>query len=136
PLLDEALAKLSARDRDALLLRFFEQRDFAGIGTALGASADAARKRVDRALDQLRLHLVKRGITTTATALSGALAAHGVETVPSGFIAAHVASSATAAAAQTGWFSALMIMSKTKLALSTAVLIGVLSAPLILQQRA
>ncbi len=49
-LLDESLDELSAEDRDALLLRYFEQRNFADVGAALGATAEAARKRVDRAL--------------------------------------------------------------------------------------
>src|SRR5437899_6290823 len=48
PLLDEALQELSPTDRDALLLRFFEQQDMAAVGAALGSSADAARKRVER----------------------------------------------------------------------------------------
>ena len=84
PMLDEALTKLAPADRDALLLRYFEQRDFAEVGAALGASAEAARKRVDRALERLREYMVKRGITTTASALGGALTAHAIETVPGG----------------------------------------------------
>ncbi len=54
PLLDEALDRLGRRDRDALLLRFFEQRSLADIGTTLGLSEEAARKRVSRALEKVR----------------------------------------------------------------------------------
>jgi hypothetical protein len=121
PLLDEALTKLSPADRDALLLRYFEQRDFAGVGAALGASAEAARKRVDRALERLREQLVKRGITTTAAALGGALAAHGVETVPAGLVISLAAGATSAAASGAGsWLSNLMLMTKTKIAISAA----------------
>ena len=137
PLLDEALTKLSPADRDALLLRYFEQRDFAGVGAALGASAEAARKRVDRALERLREQLVKRGITTTAAALGGALAAHAVETVPAGLVISLAASSAGAAAPVAGsWLSNLMLMTKTKIAISAALLVGIVSTPLIIQQQA
>jgi RNA polymerase sigma factor (sigma-70 family) len=137
PLLDEALTKLSPADRDALLLRYFEQRDFAGVGAALGASAEAARKRVDRALERLREHLVKRGITTTAAALGGALAAHAVESVPAGLVVSLAAGAASAAAPVAGsWLSNLMLMTKTKIAISAALLVGLVSTPLIIQQQA
>ena len=36
PLLDESLAKLATRDRDALLLRYFENKDWREVGTTLG----------------------------------------------------------------------------------------------------
>src|SRR5215831_9110593 len=65
PLLDEALDQLGQTDRDALLLRFFEQRSLAEVGRALGSNEDAARKRISRALDKLRAGLVRRGFTTT-----------------------------------------------------------------------
>src|SRR5579872_167208 len=54
PLLDEALDRLQREDRDAILLRFFEERSLADIGTALRSNEDAARKRVNRALEKLR----------------------------------------------------------------------------------
>ncbi|MGO8699435.1 MAG: RNA polymerase sigma factor [Limisphaerales bacterium] len=137
PLLDEALTKLPSADRDALLLRFFEQRDFAAVGVALGASAEAARKRVDRALERLREYLVKRGITTTSAALGGALMAHAVETVPAGFVVSLAAGSAVAAASGAGsWISNLMFMTNTKIAFGTALLAVILAAPLIIQQQA
>ena len=58
PLLDEALDRLNCTDRDASLLRFFEQRSLAEVGRALGSNEDAARKRVSRALERLRALLL------------------------------------------------------------------------------
>ena len=69
PVLDEAMHDLSADDREAVLLRFFEQRSLAEIGTRLGLTEDTARKRVARALDKLRAGLARRGITSTVAAL-------------------------------------------------------------------
>src|SRR6202042_894807 len=46
PLLDDALERLNQTDRDALLLRFFEQRSLAQIGENLGSNEDAIRKRI------------------------------------------------------------------------------------------
>ena len=54
PVLDSALDRLSARDREAVLLRFFEGRSFGEIGATAGLSEDAVRKRIDRALAKLR----------------------------------------------------------------------------------
>ena len=53
PVLDEAIDRLGAADRTAILLRFFEHRDFRAIGEALGSNQDAAQKRVSRALEKL-----------------------------------------------------------------------------------
>src|SRR2546423_1868637 len=62
PLLDDAINQLWAEDRAAILLRFFEQRDFRSVGEALGSNEEAARKRVNRALDKLQVFLKHRGV--------------------------------------------------------------------------
>ncbi|HVS52234.1 MAG TPA: sigma-70 family RNA polymerase sigma factor [Opitutaceae bacterium] len=74
PLIDEALDVLPPADRDAVLLHFFEGRSFAEVGVSLALSADAARMRVNRALDRLRAALARRGVASTGAALSGVLA--------------------------------------------------------------
>lgn len=86
PLLDDALAELSDADRDALVLRFFEKETFARIGSRLGASEDAARMRVERALNRLREQLTRRDITSTTAALASALSAFGIIPAPAGLL--------------------------------------------------
>src|SRR5262249_756522 len=54
PVLDEAIDQLDTTDRDALVLRFFEQQDLRAVGAALGITDDAAQKRVSRAVERLR----------------------------------------------------------------------------------
>lgn len=88
PVLDEAMADLSDDDREALLLRFFQSHDFRSVGQSLGLSDDAAQKRVSRALEKLRAHLTRRGVTTGAAALSVALSAHVVQAAPVGLAVA------------------------------------------------
>ena len=87
PVLDEAMAELSDEDRDALLLRFFKNRDFRAIGATFGVSDDAAQKRVSRALERLRTQLTSRGVTTTAVALSTVLSTNAVPLAPAGLAA-------------------------------------------------
>lgn len=59
--LDEALLHLRESDRRALLLRFFERKNFRQIGEALGIGEDAAQKRVRRCLEDLSLWFRRRG---------------------------------------------------------------------------
>jgi RNA polymerase sigma factor (sigma-70 family) len=82
PQLDAAIDGLNECDRLAVLLRYFENRPFAEIGAMLRVSEDAARVRVDRALEKLRALLVRRGITSTAGALALVLTSQSALAVP------------------------------------------------------
>jgi len=93
PWLDEALDQMNPLDRDALLLRFFEQRSLKEIGAALGSGEDAARKRVARALEKLRELLGCRGVTTSVSALSLVMTAKGIQSVPANLAGTIAASS-------------------------------------------
>ncbi|HEX7569576.1 MAG TPA: TIGR03435 family protein [Verrucomicrobiae bacterium] len=95
PLLDDALAGLSAADRHAIVLRYFDGKSLGEVGAALGASEDAAKKRVTRAVEKLRRFFTKRGVTLTATVLTAAISANSVQAAPLG-----LATTVTAAAAK------------------------------------
>ena len=82
PLLDEALAALGEKDRQAVLLRFFENKSLSEVGNSLGAGEDTARKRVSRALEKLRKFFSKRGVVSTTALIAGAMAAHSVQAAP------------------------------------------------------
>ena len=84
PLLDGAMDKLGRKDHDALVLRFFENKNFAEVGAALGASEDAAKMRVQRALEKLRKIFTKRGISSTTAILAGAISANALQAAPVG----------------------------------------------------
>jgi RNA polymerase sigma factor (sigma-70 family) len=116
PVLDEALAELNEQDREAILLRYLEGRDFAQVGEKLSLSDNAARMRTDRAVDKLRALLERRGVRSTAAALSLALANQAVVAAPAG-LATTVTGAALAGAGTT---ATLTFMSLTKLQLSFA----------------
>lgn len=84
PVLDDSLATLSEQDREAVLWRYFERRSHVEIGTRLGISENAARMRVERALEKLRTHLTQQGIPSTATALGLVLSRQAVLAAPAG----------------------------------------------------
>jgi RNA polymerase sigma factor (sigma-70 family) len=85
PFLDEAMAKLGAKDRDAVLLRYFENKTLAEVGRVLGTSEDSARMRVNRALEKLRAILTRRGAVLSGVAVAGLLSANAVQAAPAGF---------------------------------------------------
>ena len=82
PVLDAAIDELGENDREAILARFVERRAFAEMGGALRISEDAARMRVERALEKLRAVLARRGVTSTGAALGAVLAEQAVGAAP------------------------------------------------------
>jgi RNA polymerase sigma factor (sigma-70 family) len=139
PILDDALNRLSPSDRDALILRFFERQPLRAVGLTLGTSEDAARMRVERALEKLRLLLAKRGVTSTAAALALVLANQAITAAPVG-IAAGVTGAALAGATLgvsgiTTTLFHLMAMTKLKIGLAGLLVAAGVSTPLVVQYR-
>ena len=129
PVLDAALADLAATEREMILLRFFEGRDFADIGARLSLTANAARMRVDRALDKLHARLVRRGVTSTPAALALALGAQAVAASPAGLAVsvtgAALAASGTATLSASAFsFLAFMKTSHALLGLASLAAVG------------
>jgi RNA polymerase sigma factor (sigma-70 family) len=129
PVLDKVMHELNDSDREMVLMRYFENRRLGEIGERLGLSEDAARKRVDRALEKLRTFLFKRGITATAS-LAAVISANAVQTAPAG-LAATLSSGALAgtalAAATTATLTktiAMTVIQKTLIAATIAALAG------------
>jgi RNA polymerase sigma factor (sigma-70 family) len=87
PVIEDALHELSEKDRHAILLRFFQNKTLNEVGTGLNLTENAARMRVERALDKLRGQLARRGITTTVSALAAVVSANAVQSAPAGFAA-------------------------------------------------
>jgi len=128
PVLDEAMAQLWDKDRDAIVLRFFENKSLREVGLALGVEERAAQKRVARSLEKLRAFFNKRGISTTTGIISGVIAANSVHAAPVGLAAtistvALAKGAAASASILTLVKGALKIMAWTKA--KTAIVAGV-----------
>jgi RNA polymerase sigma factor (sigma-70 family) len=100
PLLDEAMQSLEQADRTAILLRYFESKSLREVGEALGASEDAAQKRVQRAVERLREFFLQRKLKVGATVLVASVSANAIQAAPSG-LAVSVAAGAIAACTST-----------------------------------
>src|SRR5215469_1245767 len=121
PLLDAGMGKLSRKDHDALVLRFFENKDFVDVGAAMGASERAARVRVRRALEKLHRYFDQRGIGSTTDFLAREMSANFVQAAPvvlatsvTGAVMAKGATASTVAVIQ-GTMK-IMAWTKTKIA--------------------
>jgi len=82
PLLDDAMSRLGAHDRDALVLRFFQNKSLAEVGAAMGLEQRTAQKRILRALEKLRKIFGKHGVQSTAENIAAAISANSIQAVP------------------------------------------------------
>ena len=106
PLLDDAMAALDETDRSAVLLRYFENKSLREVGEALGASEDAAQKRISRAVERLREFFSKRNGTIGAGGLAVLVSANAVQAAPVGLAAT---------------ISAAAVLAETAVSTSTAI---------------
>src|ERR1035437_208986 len=127
PLLDEALASLGETDRQAVLLRFFENKSLAEVGSHLGTGEDTARKRVSRALEKLHRFFTKRGVSSTTAIIAETISANSVQAAPVALANSVTAVALAKGAAASGSTltlikGALKIMAWTKA--KTAIVVG------------
>jgi hypothetical protein len=120
PVIDDALDELNARDRESVLLRFFEAQPLAAIARTTQISEDAARMRVQRALSRLRIALQRRGVTSTEAALGLVLAQQASAVAPVGLASAvtSAAIAGTAAAGVSAGVALFSVLSTTKICAS------------------
>ena len=136
PHLDDALQQLSQKERNAVLLRFFEERPLRDVGASLGISEEAAKKRVTRALEKLRKFLQRRGIKITSVALAASLTQ---EAAKAAVIVASASKITAAALAPAAASSALLLdvlaaWRWAKLKLIVGVTSGAVATALVLSQ--
>jgi RNA polymerase sigma factor (sigma-70 family) len=100
PMLDEALSALCEKDRNAIILRFFEDKPLRDIGLTLGTSEDSARIRISRSLEKLRSWFAKRKVAVPVLVLGTLFTSKAMAAAPSGLLEA-VKTSALAKGAAT-----------------------------------
>jgi RNA polymerase sigma factor (sigma-70 family) len=126
PALDDAVDALSAGDRQAILLRYYEGRSLRDVGVILGVSKDASEKRVARALEKLRKNFFKRGLPSAAAAIVGSISTNSVHAAPAGLVTSVTAIAIKGAAVPSSTLilteTTLKLMAWTKL--KTAIVVG------------
>src|SRR5215831_3454365 len=84
PHLDTVLGELNDAERDVILLRYFEKKSAPQMAAQIGTTAEAAQKRVSRAVERLRELFAKRGISVGAGGLAAVISANAVQGAPVG----------------------------------------------------
>lgn len=124
PLLDDAMGRLCPADRNAIVQRFFENKSLHDVGLALGANEVAARMRVNRALEKLRVFFARRGVKSTTTAISDNISRHSMQVAPVGLAklvtAVALVKGATASTSAAALVKTTLIAMKTKTIVATA----------------
>ena len=90
--------QLGETDRAALVPRYFENKTAGEIAATLRVEEKAAQKRMARALKKLRRLFARRGVNSTADAITGAITANSIQVAPAGLAAAVTAVAKDAAA--------------------------------------
>jgi hypothetical protein len=116
--------ELGERDRQAILLRFFQGRRFSEVAAQLGLSEDAARMRVERALEKLRALLTERGVASSAAALGLALESTAVGAAPAGLAGTVIGVALGGAATATGIGGTLFSVTTLKLGVAGALAVA------------
>ena len=137
PHLDDALGELNEPDRDALLLRYFERKSAQEMALSLGISAEAAQKRVNRAVDRLREALDKRGVKAAAAGIVACVSANAVQAAPAGLgISISTATLGSALLTTATATKAIAMTAIAKTAAITAIVVAVAaSVPLAFQHQ-
>jgi RNA polymerase sigma factor (sigma-70 family) len=134
PVLDALMLELKEPDREALLLRFFQKCSFTEVGSKFGLGENAARMRVERALERLRDLMTRRGITSTAATLTALLTNQTIIAAPVGLAASITSASAAGAAAISGAStSALMALGNAKIVIVGVLIVAGLMTPAVVQ---
>jgi len=113
PHLDDALARLGTADRDVIVLRFMEGKSLAEISAAMNTTADAAKKRVARAVARLRWKFQHRDLPVAG--LEDDLSRVPTQSAPP-VLAASIITAAQAAPAGAAWTIAAAAAQKMLLA--------------------
>jgi hypothetical protein len=134
PILDKLVGRLSKPDREAILLRYYRDLPFAEVATQIGTTTEAARKRVDRAIEKLRRLAAEQGVGIFVPALAAHLSNFVKIPPPPGLVATATvtatapAGSAMAASCANIVKGASIMMSSTKVTVTVAATILVLSS--------
>ena len=135
PLLDDAISSLSASDRDAVMLRFFDKQDFRTLGVTLRLSEDAAQKRVSRALEKLRRYFERRGVPVSSATLAGLMATQVAGAAPAALAGAIAGNAVAQLGATATPLLISILMGKIKTIAVGAVVVAAVTTPLVFQHK-
>jgi len=134
PLLDEAVGELRPADRDAVILRYFENKSHREVGEALGLNENAARMKIERAVDKLQAHFVRHGLTVSSAIIAATMSANSVQAAPVGLGIKIASASLTAGGGAGGLIPiishTLSMSTKTKIIITALIMVAFAAIPI------
>jgi len=131
PALEEAVACLNEKDRQAIMLRFYESKSLAEVGAILGISEEAAKKRCSRAVEKLRAILTREGVAIPLALLFLLLTTRAAQAAPMG-LGLSASSAATGSSVASGMASAIANGASRQMLHATGRLLAALAAAALL----
>jgi RNA polymerase sigma-70 factor (ECF subfamily) len=118
PLLDEAMLTLSQRQRELVLLRYFQNNSQRSAAVQVGCSESVASRELSAAVESLRTYFARNGVAVSATILVTLLSANGAKATMAvaSFAASLSSASALADASAAGGSLIFTIMNMTTMA--------------------
>ncbi|MDP4648130.1 MAG: sigma-70 family RNA polymerase sigma factor [Akkermansiaceae bacterium] len=113
--LDQSINQLTKKEQDMVLMRFSEELTLSQIGGCIGKSESATQRHLSKVLEKLASILRRRGVTTSALALTAILSAEITKAAPAGLSAASISKAALTAAttSQTTLIATIIMTKKT-----------------------
>lgn len=132
--LDEVINALGEKDRDAIVLRFFDQLDFRSIAHSIGSTEDGARMRVSRAVEKMGALLRRRGVILSATAFAFIMSGRLATAAPRGLAIRSASVALAKSTAPPSFFSLIksLFLTKLNMAILVTALVIALSVPIVL----
>jgi uncharacterized protein (TIGR03435 family) len=131
PLLDEAMARLGKKEREAVVLRFFREKSLREVAAALQVTEAAAQSRVHRALEKLHRYFARGGVSSTTAIIAGAISAHSIQAAPAA-LAKAVTAVAFAKGATAGGSTLTLIKGALKIMAWTKAKMAIVSGVVVL----
>ncbi len=128
PMLDDLITQLPQEDREAVLLRYYRDMPYAEIATELATTPEAARKRIERAIEKLRALAGSRNFTLSSAALAMHLAANVRVAPPPGLIATSTTAASASAASSMALPSASIVKGVSFMLVATKIQIMAIAA--------
>jgi len=128
--LDEALERLNEKQRQAILVRYLENRSVAETSEALGVSISVVERRLRHGLEKIRSVFARKGFVVPAAAVGAVMMAESAKAAPVGLVASAAGVTTTASASVVGIAKGALTMMKmaiTKTIAAAAVTTGIVA---------
>ncbi|MCL2640703.1 MAG: sigma-70 family RNA polymerase sigma factor, partial [Phycisphaerales bacterium] len=119
--LDEALGRLSEKERQAILVRYMKRKSVAETSEVLGVSVRAVEKRLRLGIEKIRHVFARKGFVVPTAAVGAVMMVEGAKAAPASLTASAVGATIQASASVAGIAKGALAMMKLAVAKTIAV---------------